>query len=120
MTLLFLEASHLYLDAKSTIDIFSIVDAHFVVKELTEWFASRAVGPRRRRAQWPVYRRWLPKLSTPNRQKFVAWDSHATTREIRLRHRRFRDVDGVESIAFCEQAQKLFLHRVMINVVFRC
>ena len=36
MTLLFLEASHLYLDAKSTIDNLSTVDAHFEVKELTE------------------------------------------------------------------------------------
>lgn len=32
---------------------------------------SRTRGPRRRRAQWPVYSLALSKLSTPNRQKIV-------------------------------------------------
>ena len=79
------------------------------MKELTKLCsASRAVGPRRRRAQWPVYSRWLPKLSTPNRQKIVAADSRTITRRIRLRHSGFRSVRIVESAARCEQARKFF------------
>ena len=81
------------------------------MKELTEWFASRAVGPRRRRAQWPSYRGWLLKLSTLNRQKLVAPDSCAIRREIRLQRSGFHHVRCVEIAAFCEQARKLFLRR---------
>jgi hypothetical protein len=64
--------------------------------------------PRRRRAQWPSYRRWLPKLSTLNRQKFVARDSHTPTCKIRLQHSAFRDVHRVENDAVRAQARKLF------------
>ena len=76
--------------------------------------------PRRRRAQWPSYRGWLPKLSTLNRQKPVAPDSCAMSHEIRLQHSGFRDVRDVESARFCGKRENFFCAAMIFLIALRC
>lgn len=60
------------------------------IEEFLNVGPSRTRGPRRRRAQWPGYRPPFPKLSTPDRQKFVTRSSCVEKHRSRARRTRLR------------------------------